>query len=59
MFPQMLADGGDLKMNGIPWRTAYLKVRAIIDRKPIAQVAKEVNFADADVTGWHEVDADA
>jgi hypothetical protein len=33
-FLEMLADGGNLAVNGIPWRLAYVKMRAIIERVP-------------------------
>lgn len=43
-FLEMLADGMKLEMNGIPWREAYVKLIAIIDRKSEAHL--RVEFVD-------------
>lgn len=33
-FLTMIADGSKLEMNNIPWREAYIRMRAIIDQRP-------------------------
>lgn len=40
-FLEMLADTSDLKLNGIPWREAYVKLRAIIEQRTEGDVKEQ------------------